>query len=28
VGLKNVGSLHQDFLKHINCGLDKYFKEK
>lgn len=28
VGVKNVCYLHQVFVKHINSGLDKYFKKK
>lgn len=26
--MKNVGSSHEGFIKPINSGLDKYFKEK
>lgn len=26
--MKNVGSLHQEFIKRINSELDKYFKKK
>lgn len=26
--MKNIGSSHEGFIKPINSGLDKYFKEK